>query len=57
MPDETKHGLTYLTDPNIRLSAGIAPGNEYIFASQGMISNNNLKKKQVQSKKVYQLRE
>ena len=40
IPNDTEHGLIYLTYPNVRLSAGIEPGNEYIFALQGMISNN-----------------
>lgn len=35
IPNDTEHGLIYLTYPNVRLSAGIEPGNEDIFALQG----------------------
>lgn len=37
LPKETVNGLQYLTDPEIRKSAGVSPSNNYVFASQGRI--------------------
>ena len=37
LPSETKQGLSYLTDPDVRKSAGINSSNDYVFASQGKL--------------------